>query len=189
MIGGTKGNEILTSATAALLAVLLAAEGVTILRLGGLVTVHMFIGLLLIPPVLLKLGSTGYRFYRYYAGARAYREEGPPLLPARLLAPILVAATLAVLVTGIWMLLLGHRSDQLLFVHKASFIVFAVAFAVHFLAYLPRVVRSVRRDWGSARRRQVRGAGLRGTLVAASLGAGLALSLFLAGQIGSWQGG
>ena len=77
-LGGTEGNEILTSATAAVLTVLLLAEGITILRMGGLVSVHMFIGLVLIPPVLLKLGSTGYRFVRYYTGARAYREKGPP---------------------------------------------------------------------------------------------------------------
>ena len=55
----------------------------------------MFVGLLLIPPVVLKLASTGYRFVRYYAGARAYREKGPPPLPLRLLAPVLVASALS----------------------------------------------------------------------------------------------
>jgi hypothetical protein len=79
-LGGTEGNEILTSATAAVLTVLLVAEGITILRMGGLVSAHMFIGMLLIPPVLLKLASTGYRFIRYYTGARIYREKGPPPL-------------------------------------------------------------------------------------------------------------
>ena len=60
------------------------------LWLGGLRAEHMFIGLVLIPPVLLKLGSTGYRFVRYYAGAPAYREKGPPRPLLRLLAPVLV---------------------------------------------------------------------------------------------------
>src|SRR4051794_34861962 len=83
--GGTEGNEILTSATAAILTILLIAEGITIIRRGGLVSVHMFVGMLLIPPVLLKLASTGYRFARYYMGARIYREKGPPLLVLRLL--------------------------------------------------------------------------------------------------------
>jgi hypothetical protein len=83
--GGTEGNEILTSATAVVLTGLLAAEGLTIVRMGGLVTAHMFIGLVLIPPVLLKLASTGYRFVRYYTGSRAYRAAGPPPLPLRLL--------------------------------------------------------------------------------------------------------
>ncbi len=48
--GGIEGNEILTSAAAVLLTVLLLAEGVTILRIGGLVSAHMFIGMVLIPP-------------------------------------------------------------------------------------------------------------------------------------------
>src|SRR4051794_38318187 len=113
-LGGTEGNEILTSATAAVLTILLVAEGITIIDLGGLLGVHMFMGLLLIPPVLLKLGSTGYRFVRYYTRARPYREKGPPALPLRVLAPVFVATTAGVFVTGVWLLLLGHRSDQLL---------------------------------------------------------------------------
>jgi hypothetical protein len=54
---GAAGNERLTSATGAVLTALLIAEGVTILWLGGLRTEHMFIGLVLIPPVLLKLSA------------------------------------------------------------------------------------------------------------------------------------
>jgi hypothetical protein len=188
-LGGTEGNEILTSATAAVLTILLVAEGITIIRMGGLVSVHMFVGLLLIPPVLLKLASTGYRFARYYTGERTYREKGPPPLALRLLAPVLVISTVAVLVTGVWLLLLGHRSDQLLLLHKVSFIVFGVIFAIHFLAYVPRVVRSLRADWGSIHRHAVPGAGLRGLLVAASLGAGLALALSLLSTITGWHGG
>ena len=68
-LGGTEGNEILTGATAVVLTLLLIAEGVTIVLIGDLLSAHMFIGMALIPPVLLKLGSTGYRFARYYAGA------------------------------------------------------------------------------------------------------------------------
>src|SRR6266700_2655738 len=44
-------------------------------RLPGL---HMFVGLLLIPPVALKLASTGYRFVRYYTASPAYRRKAPP---------------------------------------------------------------------------------------------------------------
>ena len=36
----------------------------------------MFIGLLLVPPVLLKLASTGYRFVRYYSGAPPTARRG-----------------------------------------------------------------------------------------------------------------
>jgi hypothetical protein len=108
-LGGVDGNELLTSATAVLLVVLLAAEGITLLDFGGLLSVHMFVGLVLIPPVLLKLTSTGYRFARYYLRAPAYREKGPPLLPLRIMAPVLAATTVGVLATGVWLLLLGHN--------------------------------------------------------------------------------
>ncbi len=60
--GGPDGNEQLTAATGVVLIVLLAALGVTILRIGQLTWLHFFLGLLLIGPVMLKLASTGYRF-------------------------------------------------------------------------------------------------------------------------------
>jgi hypothetical protein len=185
---GVEGNEILTSATAVALLALLVAEGYTVVNMRGLVTVHMFIGIVLIPPVLLKLTSTGYRFVRYYTGARAYREKGPPLLPLRLTAPVLVAATIAVLLTGVLLLAAGHRFGAVLELHKVSFIVWGVLFGVHFLAYVGRVVRSLRADWRAARREAVPGAGLRGMLVAASVGGGAALGLALLPAIDAWHG-
>jgi hypothetical protein len=187
--GGTEGNKILISASSVVLVGLLAAEGYTIVNLRGLVSTHMFIGLVLIPPVLLKLASTGYRFVRYYAGARAYREAGPPLLPLRLMAPVLVASTVAVFVTGVLLLAAGHKSDTLLHLHQLSFIVWGVVFAVHFLAYVPRVVRSLRADWGAARREAVPGAGFRGTLVGAAIGGGAVLAVALLPAINAWHGG
>jgi hypothetical protein len=187
--GGTEGNEILTSATAVVLTGLLLAEGLTIVRMGGLVSAHMFIGMVLIPPVLLKLGSTGYRFVRYYTGSRAYRAKGPPPLPMRLLAPVLVASTLAVFATGVLLLVAGHKSDTLLLIHKVSFIVWGVVFAVHFLVYAPQVVRSLRAGWVASRREAVPGAGLRGLLVAAALGGGATLALSLLPAMDAWHGG
>jgi hypothetical protein len=186
-LGGTEGNKILTSASAVLLTVLLIAEGLTIVHMGGLVNAHMFIGMVLIGPVVLKLASTGYRFVRYYTGSRPYRAKGPPPLPLRLLAPVLVATTLAVFVTGVLLLIAGHKSDTLLLVHKVSFIVWGAVFAVHFLAYVPRVMRSLLADWGAARREAVPGAGLRGLLLTAALGGGAALGLSLLGAMEAWH--
>jgi hypothetical protein len=185
--GGTEGNEILTSAMAVVLTGLLVAEGVTVIHMDGLVTAHMFIGMALIPPVLLKLASTGYRFVRYYTGSRAYRAKGPPPLPLRVMAPVLVVTTLAVLTTGVLLLAAGHKTGALLEIHKVSFIVWLAVFAIHLLAYLPRVVRSLHSDWRSARREAVPGAGLRGMLVTASLGGGVALSLALVSSMDGWR--
>jgi hypothetical protein len=169
------------------LTVLLAVEGYTIVNMRGIVSLHMFIGLVLIPPVALKLASTSYRAVRYYTGSRPYRAKGPPLLPLRLMAPVLVASTIAVLLTGVLLLVAGHNSDTLLTLHKASFIAFGVVFAVHFLAYVPRVVRSLRADWGAARDEAVPGATLRSMLVAAALGGGAALALALLPTIDAWH--
>ena len=65
-LGGSAGNEQLTLAVAALLIVLLAVEGATILQIRSLLTVHAFVGMLLIPVVGLKVASTGWRILRYY---------------------------------------------------------------------------------------------------------------------------
>jgi len=186
-LGGVEGNEILTSAVAVVLTALLLAVGVTVVRMRGLVGVHLFLGLALIPPVALKLASTGYRFARYYTHGPAYRAKGPPPAPLRMLAPVLVLATLGVFVTGVVLLADGHKAGAMLELHKISFIVWGVVFGVHFLAHLPRVVRSLRRDWTPGGRREVPGAGLRATLVALSLGAGAGLALALAHTVDAWR--
>jgi hypothetical protein len=187
--GGPAGNETLTSAAALVLTILLAAEGVTILWLGDLLSAHMIIGLALVPPVLLKLGSTGYRFVRYYTRSRLYRAKGPPLLGLRLLGPVLVVSTVVVFVTGVLLLIAGHREGTTLELHKISFIVWGACFAVHFLAHLPRAARSLRWDWIAPRRRQIRGAGLRLSLLVACVSAGAVLAVALLSPIGAWVRG
>jgi hypothetical protein len=184
-LGGAAGNELLTIAAATVLTILLLAEGVTILHLNGLLGAHMFIGLMLIPPVLLKLASTGYRLARYYTGSPTYKAKGPPQLPLRVLAPVLVAATIMVFATGVWLLILGHRSDQVLMLHKVSFIVWGGLFGVHFLAYAPRVARSLV-DRAGARAHV--GGWARGILVLTAIVAGVALGLSLLSLIGGWHG-
>src|SRR5207247_4586033 len=57
--GGSDGNEQLTAIVATLLLVLLAIEGATLLNLQSLLTMHAFVGMLLIPVVALKVASTG----------------------------------------------------------------------------------------------------------------------------------
>jgi hypothetical protein len=185
-LGGTVGNEMLTTTTAVVLTVLLIGEGVTVIHMDGLVGAHMFIGLALIPPLLLKLASTGYRFARYYTGARAYRAKGPPPLPLRVLAPALVASTVDIFVSGVLLLGSGHKSDTLLLIHKAGFIAWIGLFGIHFLYYIGRVVRSLRRDWTAARRHDVPGSGARAALVAAATGGGVALGLALLPAINAW---
>ena len=89
--GGATGNERLTAATGAVLLVLFAAEGFTILSIHQLITLHFFLGMLLIGPVLLKAGAVCYRFVRYYTGAAEYRRKGPPAPLLRVLGPVVLA--------------------------------------------------------------------------------------------------
>jgi hypothetical protein len=97
------------------------------------------IGFLLVPPVLLKLGSVGYRFLRYYTGDPSYRAAGPPELVMRLMGPLLVLLTAALFATGIELWLFGFRfGDQWLTWHKAVFVLWFLAAVFHVLAYLGR---------------------------------------------------
>jgi hypothetical protein len=188
-LAGVEGNELLTSTTAALLIALLAVEGVTLLALDRLLSVHMFVGLALVPPILLKLGSTGYRFARYYLGAGAYREKGPPQLLLRMLAPILVVATITLLGTGTWLLLLGHRSDSVLQIHQIAFIVWSAVFVIHLLAHAPRMVRALGRAWGAKRHARIPGAGIAAAAMLAALAVGVAIGLFALSGIEGWHRG
>jgi hypothetical protein len=142
--GGGDGNERLTVLTGIVLFVLLAALGVTILRIHPLIWEHLFIGLLLLGPVALKLGSTGYRFVRYYTRDPVYRRKGPPPPFLRLLGPLVVLSTVVVFASGVALLLLGPSSrSTLLLVHKASFFVWLALTAVHVLGHLPEVARAL----------------------------------------------
>lgn len=178
----TDGNARLTATTAVVLLVLLAGEGVTILSIRPLLSAHIVIGLLLIPPVALKLASVGYRFVRYYTGDAAYVDRGPPHIAMRLLAPFLVIATVAVLATGVGLLVFGpkHHRDLLLGLHKASFAVWFGLMSIHVLVYAPRLPRLV----------SARGAlAQRATIVATSVVAGALLAGAAYSLAGPWVHG
>ena len=178
--GAADGNERLTAATAVVLVVLLAALGVTILSIGPLIWWHVLLGMLLIPPVLLKLGSTGWRLARYYARSPEYVRRGPPLLPLRLLAPLVIAATLAVFATGVALLVVGPAGGILVGLHKASFVVWLVVTAIHVLAHLRSIPRLVAADWRRRAippERRVPGTAWRGLLLAGSIVVGAILAI------------
>ena len=175
---GVESNARLTGATAAVLLVLLAVEGVTVLRVRALLSWHVFIGMLLVPPVLLKIGSTTWRFARYYLGAPAYRRKGPPAALLRLLGPVVIILTVVLLASGIALILAPHSlRHSLLFAHKASFVLWFGAMTLHVLGHLRDTARLAPRDWARSTRRDVAGATVRQWALAASLvlGAGLGL--------------
>jgi hypothetical protein len=207
--GGAEGNERLTVVTGALLIVLLAAVGVTIVFIGRLLWWHLFLGLALIGPVVLKVASTGYRFMRYYTADPPYRHKGPPPPALRALGPVLVGLTAIVLMTGVVLLLIGPSSrGTLLLVHKVSFIGWVVVTAVHIVGHLPelvrvnRVSRRTRAELGELRSLvpgfggaaeppvsgPIPGSGGRWLSVATAVALGLVLAAVLVPDFGAWTG-
>jgi hypothetical protein len=187
--GGTAGNQQLTSITGTILFVLLAVIGVTIVRIGQLLWLHLFLGLLLIGPVALKLASTGYRFARYYTHDPVYRRKGPPEILLRLIAPIIVLTTVIVFVSGVVLLFLGPADrGQLVLIHKVSFIVWVVFTSLHVLGHLPHLpasLRAVRRANPGVPGQQLGAAG-RWISIAGAVVGGLVLAIVLIPDFGAW---
>jgi hypothetical protein len=158
---GPEGNARLTALTGAALLVLLAVEGITLLSLRTMLSWHIFVGLLVVPVVALKLGSTGYKIYRYYTRRADYVEAGPPHLLLRLLGPVVAVTTIALLATGIVLIVEKPGNGVVLLLHKASFAVWVAALGAHVLAHLGHLPRVLRSDLGG--RNDV--AGTRGRLL------------------------
>jgi hypothetical protein len=188
--GGPAGNARLTAWTGLILLPLFLVELVTLLSLDSLLSWHIVVGVLLIPPSLVKTGSTAWRIVRYYAGNQPYRTAGPPPIVLRLLGPLVVLSTLAVLGSGLALILVSPDSARnawvtvggfgigVLMLHKASFVVWAAATGVHTLGRLVPALRLTvipavsRRIPGRAGRTAM----LAVTVVIAVVGATLALS-------------
>lgn len=167
--GASAGNEHLTAVVAAILVVLLAVEGATLLGIESLLTVHVFVGVLLIPVIGLKLASTGWRMARYYLGGEEYVRRGPPhVLLRAVVAPLVVVSTITLFATGLLLLGLGETAGLLLALHQASFVVWLGATGVHVLAHLAKLPRLLRA--------RAPGAALRGAIVACALVAGVSLA-------------
>jgi hypothetical protein len=102
LAAGSAGNEQLTAMVAAVLLLLLAIETATLLQLRSLLSVHAFVGMLLIPVVALKLASSGWRMLGYYRRGEEYVRRGPPHVLLRVLvAPVLLLSTLVLFATGV----------------------------------------------------------------------------------------
>ena len=93
--------------------------------------------MLLVPPVLVKLASTFWRFAKYYSGSREYREKGPPLLILRLLGPFVAILTVILFASGILLLLAPHAwRGNMLLLHQASFVVWFACMTIHVLGHI-----------------------------------------------------
>lgn len=165
------GNEQMTALVGIVLLVLIGAEIVITAKMHALMSIHIFIGVLLTVPLFVKIGSTGYRFLHYYTGSSAFVQKGPPRLEMRLLAPLLLLASLGLVTSGIILALLGPTnvwSVWVLRLHALSVICWLPLLALHVGAYIWRIPRLLLADWQKRATSRVSGRGRRyaGTLVA-----------------------
>jgi len=167
--------------------VLLAIEGVTVVQVRTLLTVHVFVGMLLVPPVLVKLASTTWRFAKYYGGSREYREKGPPPVALRLLGPFVILTTITLFASGI-LLLLGPVAwrGTMMSLHKASFVLWFGCMTVHVLGHITETARLSTRDWRRRASVAVAGSRWRRLAMTTSLVGGLALGAVTVPYVGPW---
>jgi hypothetical protein len=175
---------------------MLIVECVTLLDIGSMLTLHVFLGMILLGPVALKSASVLYRFVRYYAGSAPYRRKGPPEILQRVTGPLIVVSTVVVFGSGIMLSLTGDMSW--LMVHQMSFVAWACLMILHLLSYagrLPGLLAAEARgiaspDSGQGHARQaVRVLGGRGTRLALLIGSllvGLIIALLTQHTLSGW---
>ena len=195
--GGPAGNAVLTAWTGLVLLVLFVAELLTLIDVRGLISWHVAVGALLVPPAIMKTASTGWRVVRYYGRQPDYAEAGPPPTLLRWLGPLVVASTLGLLGSGVLLILLGEQSgrQQLVSllgfrldwvtVHQGVFVAWCVVTGVHLLGRIWPALRLT--VVGRAARRAVPGRVARGLLVAVSAALAVVLAVVLVGADSSWQ--
>jgi hypothetical protein len=145
---GVAGNERLTALAGAVLLALFAVEVTTVQRVRALMPVHVVVGTLLAGPLVVKIGSTGWRFIRYYTNSPACRRKGPPHPLQRTLSPLLLIATIILVASGFGLATTRPGTHGVLFVmHRISFLAWSVLVAIHILAYLRRVPGLLASDW------------------------------------------
>jgi hypothetical protein len=179
---GVEANARLTSVLGMVLLVLLAVEGFTILSVRQMIKLHLILGLILIGPVVAKCLTTGYRFINYYRGAPAYRHKGPPHVLLRVLGPVVIVTSLAVLGTGGALIYYPDRGAWLT-LHKASFILWFGAMTLHVLGH---VIEGGRMTVAELRRPALRGRAIRLLAVGAALLAGVGIALAVYPSSSSW---
>jgi hypothetical protein len=196
--GGPAGNAQLTAWAGLLLLVLFLVECFTLLSLHLMLSLHILLGAALVPLVLLKTATTGWRILRYYVGSSDYRQGGPPPAVLRFLGPFVVLTGLAVFGTGLALIALGGSTFttivsiagfriNALTLHQASFAAWAVVTGLHALA---RTVPAVQLAAGATPRQQrPPGATWRAAILVLTIAVGVGTGLLVLHLAGDWTHG
>ena len=175
-----------------MLFVLILAELVTTTNLRRLESEHIFLGILLAGPLVVKLCSTGYRFFRYYTKSPEFVKSGPPNIVLRVLAPFLVVITILVFISGFGLVFGGGINEELfLEIHAVSVSLWLPLLAVHIYAYIRKAAGQIAYDWSSKSKYRVPGRegrlGLNITALILSGIAGIILTPWRFGRPGHWE--
>lgn len=187
-----EANARLTAATSAVLLVLCCVEvGTVLIGVKSHLTLHVMIGLTVVPPLAVKITSVSWRFIRYYRHDPEYLRKGPPVPLLRILGPALLLATLVLFVSGMTLLLapsaFGGQHGIMFKVHDLSFYVWMLLIVAHLAGHARDLLHLAPRDWGRRTRAAVPGALVRQSIMLAALAAALALALSLVGHVGTFQ--
>ncbi len=186
---GVVGNERLSALAGSVLLGLIIAEIVIAAQLHTLLPVHIFVGVLLTFPLLVKMGSVGYRFLSYYADIPAYVRKGPPRLELRLLAPLLLMSSVSLVTSGIALALLGPTnvwSVWVLRLHALSVICWVPLLALHVGGHIWRIPHLLLADWQKHTPHLIPGRGWRYGIMLASLLAGVGAAALFLPHVASW---
>lgn len=181
-------NERMTAFAGAILFVLILIELIVTANLHSLISVHIFIGIILSVPLIVKICSVGYRFFRYYTKSPAFVQKGPPNIWLRLLAPFLVVVTILVFVSGFGLALAGPTHMGFFFIlHAASVALWLPLLAVHVYAYIRKVPRHIKSDWSKRRGERVSGRKGRLWLSIGSLVVGIFAAILMIPVSSQWS--
>jgi hypothetical protein len=140
------GNLILTSHAGLVILFFLVLLYFTGLEFAPLRAVHFGLGFALIPILLVKLGSTGWRAVNYYVDRNPYRAAGPPWLLPRIMALPLTLFTVAATISGVVLWAAGTDRGTWATVHVYSVIALAVVTVVHLAIYTRKAFRASTRS-------------------------------------------
>ncbi len=182
----------LTSITGVTIFALLAIEGLSVPAISQLFTLHVVVGMILLPVMALKIAVTSYRFLLYYLGRSDFVQAGPPWMPLRLIAPLIILSTVVLMLSGVELMLVGpHGASFTLWkpLHQVAFVVWFILMVPHVLAYLMRAVRTSFGDLGRLQSRSYKtstSSWTRTTLLWVALGVGVGLGLRITAYEPAW---
>ncbi len=182
----------LTSLLGILLFLLLAVEGISVPIISKLLTLHVLVGMILVPVMALKIGVTSYRFSQYYMKKQDFVSAGPPWMPLRIIAPIIILSTIVMMFSGIELALTGPTGLSFSLwkpLHEASFVLWFILMVPHVFAYLLRATNTSYRELIRLRSKDSKASTSswnRSTLVLIALGIGVGLGLRFIPYANTW---